>query len=48
MNQIIKTGTAPKQTLLSLVILGTLVVIAVGVYRAQFDPNPAVQQMAPA
>ena len=48
MNQIIKAGTRPKQTLLSLVILGILVVIAVGVYRAQFDPNPAVQQMAPA
>ena len=48
MNQIIKTRTTPKQTLLSLLILGTLVVISVGVFRAQFQPNPAVQQMAPA
>jgi hypothetical protein len=47
-NQIIKTRTTPKQTLLSLVILGILVVISAGVYRAQFNPNPAVQQMAPA
>ena len=47
MNQKIKTKAAPKQTLLSLMILGILVVISVGVYLAQFNPNPAVQQMAP-
>ena len=47
MNQKIKTKTAPKQTLLSLMILGILVVISVGVYLAQFNTNPAVQQMAP-
>jgi hypothetical protein len=46
-NQKIKTKTAPKQTLLSLMILGILVVTSVGVYLAQFNPNPAVQQMAP-
>jgi hypothetical protein len=46
-NQKIKTKTAPKQTLLSLMILGILVVISVGVYLAQFNTNPAVQQMAP-
>jgi hypothetical protein len=46
-NQKIKTKAAPKQTLLSLMILGILVVISVGVYLAQFNPNPAVQQMAP-
>ena len=48
MNQIIKTKTTPKQTLLSLVILGILVVISASVYLAQFNYNPAVQQMAPA
>ena len=47
MNQTIKTKTAPKQTLLSLIILGILAVITVGVYLAQFNHNPAVQQMAP-
>ena len=47
MNQIIKTKTTSKQTFLSLVILGILVVISVGVYRAQFNHNPAVKQMAP-
>jgi len=46
-NQKIKTKTAPKQTLLSLMILGILVVISIGVYLAQFNTNPAVQQMAP-
>jgi hypothetical protein len=46
-NQKIKTKAAPKQTLLSLMILGILVVISVGVYFAQFNTNPAVQQMAP-
>ena len=48
MNQIVKTKSTPKQTLLSLVILGILVVISVGVYLAQFNHNPAVRQMAPA
>ncbi len=47
MSQKIKTKTAPKQTLLSLMILGILVVISIGVYLAQFNPNPAVQQTAP-
>ena len=47
MNQKIKTKTAPKQTLLSLMILGILVVISIGVYLAQFNTNRAVQQMAP-
>jgi hypothetical protein len=46
-NQKIKTKAAPKQTLLSLMIVGILVVISVGVYFAQFNTNPAVQQMAP-
>jgi hypothetical protein len=46
-NQTIKTKTAPKQTLLSLIILGILAVITVGVYLAQFNHNPAVQQMVP-
>lgn len=47
MNQTIKTKTAPKQTLLSLIILGILAIITVGVYLAQFNHNPAVQQMTP-
>ena len=47
MNQKIKTKPAPKQTLLSLMILGILVVISIGVYLAQFNTNRAVQQMAP-
>jgi hypothetical protein len=46
-NQKIKTKTSPKQTLLSLMILGILVVISVGIYLSQFSYNPAVQQMAP-
>ncbi len=48
MNQKIKAKPAQKQSLLSLMILGILVVIAGGVYLAQFNFNPAVQQMAPA
>ncbi len=47
MNQKIKTKTAPKQTLLSLIILGVLAIISGGVFLAQFNFNPAVQQMAP-
>jgi hypothetical protein len=46
-NQKIKAKPARKQTLLSLMILGSLVVIAGGVFFAQFNFNPAVQQMAP-
>lgn len=46
MNQKIKTKTTSKQTLLSLIILGILVVISGGVFRAQFSFHPAVQQMA--
>jgi len=46
-NQKIKTKTAPKQTFLSMMILGILVVISIGVYLAQFNTNPAIQQMAP-
>ena len=38
--------TASKQTLLSLIILGTLVVIAGSVFIAQFSYYPAVQQLA--
>jgi Family of unknown function (DUF6599) len=45
-NQKIKTKTTSKQTLLSLIILGILVVISGGVFRAQFSFHPAVQQMA--
>lgn len=47
MNQEMKTKAASKQTPLSLVILGVLVVIAGGVFRAQFSYNPAVQPPAP-
>ena len=46
MNQKIKTKTTSKQTLLSLIILGILVVISGGVFHAQFSFHPAVQQMA--
>jgi hypothetical protein len=46
-NQKIKTRTTSKQTLLSLIILGILVVISGGVFHAQFRFHPAVQQMAP-
>jgi hypothetical protein len=46
-NQKIKTRTTSKQTLLSLIILGILVVISGGVFHAQFRFYPAVQQMAP-
>ena len=47
MNQKIKAKTTSKQTLLSLIILGILVVISGGVFHAQFSFHPAVQQMAP-
>ena len=47
MNQKIRTNTAPKQNLLSLIILGILAVICGGVFIAQFNYNPAVQQMSP-
>ncbi len=46
MKQEIKTTTASKQTLLSLIILGALAVIAGGVFMAQFRYYPAVQQLA--
>ena len=46
-NQKIKAKPAQKQTLLSLIILGILVVIAGSVYVAQFNFNTAVQQMVP-
>jgi hypothetical protein len=46
-NQKIKTKTTSKQTLLSLIILGILVVISGGVFHAQFSFHPAVQQMSP-
>jgi hypothetical protein len=44
--QEIKTKAASKQTLLSLSILGTLAIIAGGVFMAQFSYYPAVQQVA--
>ena len=47
MNQKIKAKPAQKQTLLSLIILGILVVIAGSVYLTQFSFNTAVKQMAP-
>jgi hypothetical protein len=37
--------TASKQTILSMIILGILAIISGGVFIAQFDYNPAVQQM---
>jgi hypothetical protein len=46
-NQKIKAKPVQKQTLLSLMVLGILAVVAGGVYLAQFNFNPAVQQMAP-
>jgi hypothetical protein len=42
----LKTKAAPPKTLLSLIILGTLVLIASGVFIAQFSYYPAVQQLA--
>ena len=48
MNQNLKTKTASKQTILSLIILGILAIITGGVFIAQFNYNPAVQKMSPA
>jgi hypothetical protein len=45
-NQKVKTNTAPKQTFLSLIILGVLAVISAGVFWVQFNFNPAVQQVS--
>jgi hypothetical protein len=42
----LQTKAAPKQTLLSLIILGVLAIIAGGVFTAQFSYFPAVQQLA--
>jgi hypothetical protein len=47
MNQKAKSKTAEQQTLLSLIILGILAIISGSVFYAQFNYNPAVQQMAP-
>lgn len=46
MEQDIKTKAASKQTLVSLIILGVLAVVAGGVYMAQFNYYPAVEQLA--
>jgi hypothetical protein len=46
-NQKVKTKTASKQTIISLSILGILAIICAGVFIAQFNYNPAVQQMSP-
>ena len=48
MNLKAKTNTASKQTLLSLIILGVLVVISGGIFWVQFSYNPAVQPVATA
>lgn len=45
MNQKVKRKTASKQTLLSLVILGVLAIITMGILIAQLNFHPAVQQM---
>ena len=47
MIQKIKTKTTPKQTILSLIILGILAVISGSVFFTQFNYNPAVRLMAP-
>jgi hypothetical protein len=47
-NQKVKMKTARKQTALSLIILGVLIVIAGGVFFAQFNYSPAVQQQSSA
>jgi hypothetical protein len=44
----VKTNTAPKQTFLSLIILGVLVVISGGVFWVQFNYNPAIQPVSSA
>jgi hypothetical protein len=46
-NQKVRTKTASKQTLLSLIILGILAIVSGGIFIVQFNYNPAVQQMAP-
>ena len=48
MNQKVKTNTDPKQTFLSLIILGVLAVISGGIFWVQFNYNPAVQPMSSA
>ena len=48
MNQKVKTNTAPKQTFLSLIILGVLTVICGGIFWVQFNYNPAVQPLSSA
>jgi hypothetical protein len=45
-NQKVKTNTAPKQTFLSLIILGVLAVISGGIFWVQFNYNPAVQPLS--
>jgi hypothetical protein len=47
-NQKVKTNTDPKQTFLSLIILGVLAVISGGIFWVQFNYNPAVQPMSSA
>ena len=47
MNQKAKSKMAVQQTFLSLIILGILAIISGSVFLAQFNYNPAVQQMAP-
>jgi hypothetical protein len=44
----VKTNTAPKQTFVSLIILGVLAVISGGVFWVQFNYNPAVQSVSSA
>jgi hypothetical protein len=44
----VKTNTAPKQTFVSLVILGVLAVISGGIFWVQFNFNPAVQPLSSA
>ena len=48
MNQKAESKTATQQTLLSLMILAVLLIISGGVFFAQFNYNPAVQQVSPA
>ena len=48
MNLKVRTNTAPKQTFLSLIILGVLAVISGGVFWVQFNYNPAVQPVSSA
>jgi hypothetical protein len=45
-NLIVKTNTAPKQTFVSLIILGVLAVISGGIFWVQFNYNPAVQPVS--